>query len=471
MPHSVILRFRDVTGDDPIRQHRQTISSAGYVWWGWWKKDFEPQRAQELEELRERARTKPLLIGLFDRSQRTYFSALLCDCIYSNGATPSPEPTKTPGYYSTEKVAAWFKFSGIETLDESEFITKFAAPPTGEGTFFPIWLNGAGSATRNTVSKETIRLSSPTILHLSDVHFGADYGFPTQTSPGRTPLIDLIEHDFQDEKPGLIVVSGDFTTRADANVLQDDGLRFLVALSERLRVPRENFVLVPGNHDIALKKWRPQDYSHENSFHLFVKEFYGQARSYPELRYFQLPCGRRMEVLAINSVRLRHESEKQFGYVQWPLYEDVLRTTLYDPETIRIAVLHHHLVPAAREETVNPDYPEASVSTTLDAGAVIDGLQKHGFTLALHGHQHVPAVTRVARVSRPNIEASNFGDLGKGLVVLAAGSAGASQSRLSDEMRDNSYNVVRFQNGLGESESRRYNPGLGPQTLLRVKFS
>src|SRR5262249_48072374 len=157
----------------------------------------------------------------------------------------------------------------------------------------------------------------------------------------------------------------------------------------------------PGNHDIALKKFRPQDYSHETPFHLFTKEFYGRTMLYPQLRRFTLPSGRALEFLGVNSVRLRHESEKQFGYVQWPLYEDVLRESPRDPDALRIAALHHHLVPALREESIDPGYPDAAVSVTLDAGAVIEGLQTYDFSLVLHGHQHVPAATRITRGCSP----------------------------------------------------------------------
>jgi len=468
MPDSFVLRFRDLTNDDPIKQHRRLISDTGYVWWGWWKKDSEPGRASELGELRERSRTEGMTVGLFDRSQRSFFLANVVECVFAEGAIASPEPHRTPSYYATEKVSAWLKLTSIEELLEDEFSRTFVDIPTGDGTFFPVWKERSrGSGVQ--AKLDVIPLPSSSVLHLSDVHLGADYGFPQRAGPGTTPLLDLIARDFDVEKPGLIVVSGDFTTRADANVLQDDGLRFLRSLATKLDVDRERFVLVPGNHDIALKKWRPHDYSHENSFHLFVKEFFGEPRPYPDLRQFSAPDGQRIEVLSINSVRLRHETEKQFGYVQWPLYDDFLRKYPHDPDVIRLAVLHHDLVPAPREETLSTEYPEASVSTTLDAGAVIEGLQHHGFTLALHGHQHVPAITRVARATRPKGAAKALEELGATLVVMAAGSAGAMASRLSNEMRDNSYNIVRLTRDNAEVEARRFTPGSNPETLYRFR--
>lgn len=472
MPDTLILRFRDVTADDPIRQHRAIISDSGYVWWGWWKKESEPSRVRELGELAERARSGGVTIGLFDRSTRAYFAANVVDCVSADYPIPSPELRRTPTYYAEERVAAWFRITAIEERSEADFAAEFALPPKGEATLFPVWRDSRQRiAVADEVSSDTVRLATHSILHLSDIHLGADFGFPTRARPGATPLLDMIARGFEDEPPGLIVVSGDFTTRADANVLLDEGIRFLVDLSTRLRVPRERFVLVPGNHDIALRRWRPQDYSHETAFRLFVKEFHGEARSYPDLRSFLLPDGRRIEVLTINSVRLRHESEKLFGYVQWQLYDDFLRDRPHDPDVTRIAVLHHHLVSSAREEVLSVEYPEASISTTIDAGAVIEGLQRHGFAMVLHGHQHVPALVRIARATRGTLEGAGREALGKGVAVVAAGSAGATGTRLSDEMRDNSYNLIRLDRAGLDIEARRFSPGASAQRVFRFLLS
>jgi len=461
MPDSFILRFRDITEDDTIDSHSSLISSAGYVWWGWWKKESEPNRYRDLEEIRGRASETPIQAGLFDRSTHAFYAATVNACVFSDGLMPSPEPRKTPSYYSDERLPAWFKLASIEELDEEAFVERFVLPPTGEETFFPVRRDQQSARG----STDSVQLDTPCLLHISDLHFGADYGFPSETQPAETTLLDVIARDFRDEKPGLVVLSGDITTRADANVLQDDALCFLTDLADTLDIPRECFIIVPGNHDIALKSFKPQNYSHEASFHLFRKEFHQRESVYPELRSFVLPNGRKIEILAINSVRLRRISEKNFGYVQWPLYEDLLRTLPHDPDTLRIAVLHHHLVPALREEGINSDYPEASVSVTLDAGAVIEGLQRHGFELVLHGHQHVPAAARIARGSSINGE-MNLADL-HGIVVLAAGSAGAS--RLSDEMRDNSYNVIKLGERGFEAEARRYNKGSPPQRHFQFR--
>lgn len=373
----------------------------------------------------------------------------------------SPEPGKTPSYYSNEKLPAWFKLAAIDPVPEALFVETFGELPTGEHTLFPI----SRDQLPVRAAPASTRLNTSTVLHLSDIHFGVDYAFPMLAVPRERPLLDIIEEDLRDAPPGLIIVSGDITSRADANVLQDEGLTFLRALSERLRVPPECFVVVPGNHDIPLKKFRPIDYSHETSFRLFAKEFYGRDASYPELRSFTLPTGLQIEVLAINSVRLRHEKEKNFGYVEWRLYDRMLSGIPHNPEVFRIAVLHHHLVPASLEESVDPDWPEASLSATLDAGAVIQGLQRYGFSMVLSGHQHVPAASTISRANFENgpvdLDAVNA------LTVLAAGSAGSS--RLSDELRDNSFTTIRFGNGQFEAVARRYNKGLAPSTYFSIR--
>lgn len=461
MPDTIILRFRDLTNDATVKAHRDIISAAGYVWWGWWKKDVEPDRSGELEELREKARANGLMIGLFDRSSNSFYAGRIVDCAFADRPIASPEPHRTPSYYALKKVPAWFKLTSIEQFDEKAFSRSFGPPPNGDGTFFPIWKDKPARSTNG----HSIRLSAPTVLHISDVHLGHDFGFPGGIRPGETPLVDAISRDFDKEKPGLIVVSGDLTTRADMTVLLDDGVKFLRTLADRMHLPPECVVVVPGNHDIALRSYTPIDYSHERVFNLFTKEIYGEAVSFPELRRFKLPDGRSLEVLMMNSVRLRHEKEKQFGYVQWPLYDDVLKAAPADPDGIRMAVLHHHLVAAPREESLDSDYPEAGLSTTLDAGAVIEGLQSHSFNMVLHGHQHVPAVTQVSRGRLP--PDANDAEFGSRLTILAAGSAGAK--RLADEMRDNSYNILTIGPKEIEIEARRFNKAAPPRRYFRCQ--
>jgi predicted MPP superfamily phosphohydrolase len=462
MPDSVILRFRDRDGIDTIRQHRAVITGAGYVWWGWWKKLDEADRTSELAQLQAHARAKSIEIGLFDRNRR-YFSAKVLDCIYGSSPIFSPDAARTPQYYATERVAAWFKLQSIEGMTEADFLKRYLGLPVGDGTFFPVWNGEAPSSARPVTP---LRVRSERILHLSDLHLGHDYGFSEKGGPGKAELIDTITRDLRDHPPGLVVVSGDITSRADATVLQSAGVTFLATLADRLAVPREHFVIVPGNHDIALNQFTAYDYSHEKPFLHFMQDFYGGKIDFPGVRRFLFPSGRGLDVLCMNSVRLRDKKESNYGYVDWNLYSDLLRLQPTDPTNLRLAVMHHHLVQAPRVVTIDSDYPDGSVSTTLDAANVIEGLQQSGFDLVLHGHQHVPAISRVSRAVSAN--GSPDVTFTKDLHILAAGSAGSA--RLGNEMKHNSYNVLDIVPDGIEVECRIYNQEVAPRSYFKCKL-
>ena len=43
---NILLRFRDTASVDTIAEHEAIINRSGFTWWGWWKKDSEPDRNQ-----------------------------------------------------------------------------------------------------------------------------------------------------------------------------------------------------------------------------------------------------------------------------------------------------------------------------------------------------------------------------------------------------------------------------------------
>jgi predicted MPP superfamily phosphohydrolase len=475
MPDTIVLRFRDLIADG-ITEHRRLITEAGYVWWGWWKKNEEPDRSAELDQIKAQLANGSIEIGLFDRSGRgRFFKASLLECVhYGSRSIPSPEKRATPAYYRNDSVSAWLKLSRIDELAENDpsFKQLFSVIPVGEATLFPVWFDkpqktraaGVGNTFPNSVSTD-----GDVILHISDVHFG-EFAYPDQAGPGKYPLTDILVADLEkvQARIGLIIVSGDLTTRADSGRLFNEGLPFLRELVRRLKVTPEQVVIVPGNHDIPLRNHNPMTYSHENAYISFLREFYDTNVGLMQVRRFTMG-GRSVELLTMNSTRLRSKELKEFGYVEWPLYEPLLRG-LIPSDAIRIAVLHHHLVAAPREESPDPQYPEAAISITLDAGAIIEGLQTYGFHVVLHGHQHVP---RLTKISRGRVQ-DNFGlaGLDQPLFVIGGGSVGTS--RLFDEMRDNTYNLL-FLGPAPKKElrllTRRFNPGVLPRNYIDQTFS
>ncbi len=75
------------------------------------------------------------------------------------------------------------------------------------------------------------------LIHLSDLHFGAH----------DPRLVEAVEQRIHEEKPDLVVVSGDFTQRARTEQFRE-ACEFL----ERLRDAGHEVLGVPGNHDVPL---------------------------------------------------------------------------------------------------------------------------------------------------------------------------------------------------------------------------
>jgi len=175
-----------------------------------------------------------------------------------------------------------------------------------------------------------------------------------------------------------------------------------------------------------------------------------------------------IEILTMNSVRLRTRQDMNYGYIEWPVYEDFLSKHTANPEALRMAVLHHHLVPAPTEECLDPEYPEAGISITLDAGLATEGLQSHGFKLALHGHQHVPSVTMISR-GRLQDDSLEIAGITEGLFVVGGGTTGSK--RYSSPFKDNSYGIFTLKDGKFNLTVRRFNPAALPRTHFTATLS
>jgi len=459
MLKSVVLRFRDY-GVDTISEHISLQNKKGYVWWGWWKKEDEPNQLENLLILKNLMKDeKQIEIGLFDNSTNKFLVVLLKDCVFLSNCKQlcSPEKEYTPEYYRNVKVQAWFKISEFKTVLEKEFEEKFSSIPGGDKTFFPVFSDKVLDIKDKI---ETISNTIPCILHLSDLHLGKNFDFPDKPGPGKKYLIDILVKDLKKTAPlgvGIIIITGDLISYADANLFFDTVIPFLNELVDKLEVDKKNVIIVPGNHDIPLKKYNIHTYDHERTFNVFLKEFYNQSNiERIQIYRYKLTNNRVIEILPLNSVRLRSPEDSNFGYVEWQLYDNYLDSILDSKlNAIRVAVLHHHLTPAIKEEFINPKYPHAGNSIALDAGAILEGLQRHNFRFVLHGHQHVPCVTSISRAYRNNAS-SNILHLDRNVYIIAGGSAGVHKDYLSDEMRENAYNIININEKEFEIVIRSY---------------
>jgi 3',5'-cyclic AMP phosphodiesterase CpdA len=280
------------------------------------------------------------------------------------------------------------------------------------------------------------------ILHFTDLHLGnaaddslGDYKTEfvpigervTRQKVLHSTLTALSRHLGETgEQLDTVVISGDITY-ANAR----DGFEALAGtpdlLGDRLPPP-ERTVVVPGNHDV---KWHASPSSRERyeNFLTFVR-----ARSYvtpmldgvdvPPLepdRHQLLLDGGRVQIVPINSANycgvfapFKYLSNDQWteiepspGVPNLPLLEkelnglrsfDAARLTPQQlealgsmiesagspsqPGRIRIALLHHHLLPVSTSEEVKP------FESVVNLGALRNFLLAHEFDVVLHGHKH-----------------------------------------------------------------------------------
>ncbi|MDP2858695.1 MAG: metallophosphoesterase [Bacillota bacterium] len=480
MADTLVMRFSDYEANT-ISEHQQVIAAAGSVWWGWWAKSFEPKRMDILQQVAARC---PLDVGLLERGARRYYKASCVEiaCSPDGRRVPSPDPGITPLYYRESRHPAWLKITRIESALWSTFAYSFGGIPSGDATLFGVQRTSTDrarleQATR--VAEEEINTPGDSILHLSDIHFGDDHAFPvaTQDQPTRQPsLARILAERIAASgafRIGVVVLSGDFITRGDANGY--NGVHaFLRELLPALGLDKEHVVMAPGNHDLPLRDPASptRDYSHEEHFRMFLRAFYGaDIQEIERLCSYNTRSGWHLNFVVMNSARPRDRATMDYGYVGQDRYLPYLQrlarlnggTTVaeaFRARVVNLAVLHHHLLPATlvtRPEVQRP------VSLTLDAGQLVADLCEAKVAVALHGHQHVPFLGSTAR-------ARKTGDTWHGhtapLYVVGAGSAGAKSERLSDEMRYNSYGVYTPTDEGVRIYMEEYSPARNPREYM-----
>ncbi|HML66721.1 MAG TPA: metallophosphoesterase [Dysgonomonas sp.] len=463
---TIILRFRDTDRQfDTIKEHQDIIDSIGFTWWGWWKKSSEDSNEEAFKDLKEKIiKGEITQIGLFDRTENRFYIAQILDVLYDlENKIGTPDNNSTPIYYNEIKLHSWFKLCNIKSIDKKLFVERFTEIPTKSETFYALPYS-------EDVVSERILIKNSNILHLSDIHFGDDFGFPHTSSIKGKNLLDKLNEYFKfinKIEVGLLVISGDITSRANIGILQGPATEFLNNLCKMLKLEKDHVIIVPGNHDIPIKDANFYNYNHENAYKIFLNNFYGKEKEITGYEKYITPDGNKIDILRINSSRLRDKSEMNFGYVGWDDYRYLIEeNTDNDKDTIRIAVLHHHLIPVPSEEPLDPEYPYGSISLTLDAGKVIEGLQYYNFDFVLHGHQHLPGLCKISRGQINN----NKINIKKSLFILGAGSAGAKVARLTENLRDNSFSILFLDKEKLAIESVQYNTIREPNLLFESEI-
>jgi 3',5'-cyclic AMP phosphodiesterase CpdA len=226
------------------------------------------------------------------------------------------------------------------------------------------------------------------LLQISDTHFGTEQGAVVEA------LVTLAHQ----QRPDVVVLSGDITQRARAAQFRAAGL-FVV----RLGAP---VLAVPGNHDIAL-------------FDLWARLRRPYGRYSAVFGTDLEPVYRSAEflVVCVNTTRRwRHKD----GEVSASQIDRVARLVEHaDPAQLRVVVVHQPVAVTRAEDKPNRLRGHA---------AALQRWAQSGADLVMGGHIHLPYVMPLEGLARP-------------LWVVQAGTAVSSRVR---DGAPNSVNLLRW---------------------------
>jgi 3',5'-cyclic AMP phosphodiesterase CpdA len=191
------------------------------------------------------------------------------------------------------------------------------------------------------------------LIHLSDLHFGAH-------DPA---LVEAIEKRVNEEKPDLVVISGDFTQRARTEQFKE-ACRFL----ERLREAGHEVLGVPGNHDVPLYDVLRRFLSPLTRYKRYIDE---TLCPYHEIGG--------VAVLGINTARSLTFSDGRVGTEQMEFIRKVFERA---GSQMRVLVTHHPLF--ALPVGDGPELVRPAGRSELALDAVGDA----GVDVLLAGHHH-----------------------------------------------------------------------------------
>ena len=518
MSDAVLLRFRDLTADvNTIEAHNSVARQHGSVYWGWWKKPPELMPDPALTLVADELRSRPGFAYLINSADKSLYRATLTSIRYSPGGpeVSAPEPDLCPAYYRTKPLPAWFKLGVIEpaslsVLDEHVFstsnrhafkktITAMQREEIGQvvsdidflDSNVSLWFISPNTGLELTERFPAVRSLSRGVwpikgryaLHLSDLHFGVHHVFRNELASPTMPRVaneSLAEALFSDleavgishQEIALLLITGDLTWSADSHEFAN-AQKFVSTLTNAFGLHVSQVVVVPGNHDI---EWRDEkgdvDPNAELNFAAFSHQIYGTDPDPTFLRMHQYQIlGRNVCIIALNSCRLESRQNAGLGFVgreQLGVASRFLRDTTTSSPQLRLALLHHQLLPVNFIEGVDLESKRGSM--TLDAEAVIRSLICAKVRVAFHGHQHQPYVAELRRIIRgfvnplkplSNEPGDQTDELDGTLAIVGAGSIGVDRGHLNVVGR-NCYNIIDFGDMHAISIKTRVQSPVGP---------
>ena len=200
------------------------------------------------------------------------------------------------------------------------------------------------------------------LIHLSDLHFGAH----------EPRLVNAVAERIDEEKPDLVVNSGDFTQRARTEQFKE-ACEFL----DRLREAGHDVLAVPGNHDVPLY----------DVFRRFLSPLTRYKR-YIDDTLCPVHELAGVTVVGINTARSFTFSDGRINEEQMRFIRETFGRT--DSSALRVLVTHHPLLALPVGETGEVKRAVGRNELALDAAA------ESGVDMLLAGHHHT-ASTHSAR--------------------------------------------------------------------------
>ncbi len=239
-----------------------------------------------------------------------------------------------------------------------------------------------------------------TLLHISDLHFGAPY----VPEVGAALLRSAAELH-----PDVIVASGDFTQRA--RVEQFAAAReFLDALPP---VPR---VVVPGNHDIPLYRINERLISPYALYRRYISDQLENVHH----------CGS-ATIVALNTTDpLRRITNGRIRPGQIEYCRQAFRGALSG--TVKIVVAHHHFAPA-------PDYDNQG-HVMKGAREAVDRFVEMEVDMIMGGHLHRAYIGN-------SLDLYPSTDRSSGIIIAQSGTSTSQRGR-AREREKNSFNLIKI---------------------------
>lgn len=232
------------------------------------------------------------------------------------------------------------------------------------------------------------------LLQISDPHFGTE----------QLPVVEALAVLSLQQRPDLLVLSGDITQRA-----RPDQFRDARAFVDRLGVP---VLAIPGNHNIPL-------------FDLNARLFHPYSRYCDAFGDEMEPVhsSRELLVVCVNTTRWYRHTNGEVSTEQIERVASCLASAV--PEQLRVVVVHQP-VAVQRAEDIHDQLRGYAAALRRWAAA--------GGDLVMGGHIHLPYVMALPDLARP-------------MWAVQAGTAVSSRVRGGIP---NSVNLVRWGSGISE---------------------